>query len=165
MNVPFSQIEADFLRIAGGTVFCNATTVDADGRPRHRMLHPIFVVQNGRPLGWALTGRTPLKTRHLEANNQMSCSYWTPSHDTVFVNCVATWADDDAEKQRVWDLFLETPQPLGWGAEGMAGYGADEWRNPVFTPLRLEPWRIQVMRGEEYPRGNLTGKVWESQAG
>ena len=78
----------------------------------------------------------------------------------MFVDCVARWVEDDAEKQDVWDVFLETPQPLGWGPERLAGYGPDRWRNPVFTPLRLEPSRVQVMRGEEYPAGDLTGAVW-----
>ena len=41
----------------------------------------------------------------------------------------------------------------------MAGYGTERWRNPVFTPLRLEPWRVQVMTGDQYPAGELTGRV------
>jgi hypothetical protein len=156
----FAELEQDFLRITAETVFCTATTVDAAGRPRNRILHPIFVVRDRRPLGWALTGRTPMKTRHLAANPHIGCSYWNPSHDTVFVDCVASWVDEDAEKEQVWDLFLNTPEPLGWGREGMAGYGPSRWQNPIFTPLRLEPWRVQVMRGEEYPRGDLRGRVW-----
>jgi hypothetical protein len=143
-------------------VFCTATTVDERGRPRGRVLHPIFVVADGRPLGWALTGRTPLKSRHLAANPQMSCAYWSPSHDTVFADCVATWVEHDDERERVWRLFRDTSQPLGWGAEGLAGYGPDEWRAELFTPLRLEPWRVQVMRGSEYPAGALTGRVWRA---
>jgi general stress protein 26 len=163
MFVPFSEIEDDFLRITAATVFCVASTVDQQGRPRGRMLHPIFVARDGRPLGWALTGRTALKTRHLAANPHMSCAYWTPAHDTVFVDCVATWVDDEAQKEEVWELFLTTPLPLGWGPEGMAGYGARRWRDPLFTPLRLQPWRVQVMRGEEYPTGALSGRVWRAQ--
>jgi Pyridoxamine 5'-phosphate oxidase len=160
MSLPFSELEDDFLRITGETVFCTATTVDGEGRPRSRMLHPIFVVRGGRPLGWALTGRTPLKTRHLAANPHMSCSFWTPSHDTVFVDCGTEWVESDAEKEDVWHVFHDTPTPLGWGPEGMAGYGPDRWRNPVFTPLRLTPWRVQVMHGDQYPTGTLTGRVW-----
>jgi general stress protein 26 len=163
VSVPFAEIEADFLRTTAWTVFCVATTVDEQGRPRGRMLHPIFVAYQGRPLGWALTGRTPLKTHHLAANPHVSCAYWTPSHDTVFADCTATWVEDEAEKEDVWELFLTTPVPLGWGPEGLAGYGPDRWRNPLFTPLRLEPWRVQVMRGEEYPGGALTGKVWTAR--
>jgi hypothetical protein len=164
MAASFSELEEDFLRITSETVFCTATTVDSKARPRSRMLHPVFVVRDGGPVGWALTGRTPLKTRHLGANPHLSCSYWTPSHDTVFIDCTATWVEDEAEKEQVWELFLNTPEPLGWGPDGMAGYGEDKWRNPVFTPLRLEPWRIQVMRGEEYPLGELTGRVWRAES-
>jgi uncharacterized pyridoxamine 5'-phosphate oxidase family protein len=160
MSADFSELKEDFLRITAETVFCTTTTVDEEGRPRSRMLHPIFVVCDGLPVGWALTGRTHLKTRHLAANPHVSCSYWTPSHDTVFIDCVASWAEDERENEQVWELFLNTPEPLGWGPDGLAGYGPDKWRNPIFTPLRLEPWRVQVMRGEEYPRGRLTGRVW-----
>jgi hypothetical protein len=106
-----------------------------------------------------LTGRTPLKVSHLAANPHIACAYWTPSHDTVFVDCATVWVEDDAEKARVWDLFLETPEPLGCGPDGITGCGDERWRKPVFTPLRLEPWRVQVMRGQEYPRGELTGRV------
>jgi hypothetical protein len=158
----FAELEEDFLRIVRETVFCSFTTVDAAGRPRSRMLHPIFVVRDARPLGWALTGRTPLKTRHLAANPHVSCAYWSPSHDTVFVDCAASWVEDDDEKAAVFELFRDTPTPLGWGPEGVAGYGEDEWRNPVFTPLRLVPWRVQVMTGDNYPAGELTGRVWRA---
>jgi hypothetical protein len=158
----FAPLADDFLRITAETVFCTATTVDERGRPRNRILHPIFVVRDDRPLGWALTGRTPLKTRHLAANPHMACSYWTPSHDTVFIDCTTSWVEDEEEKREVYDLFRDTPTPLGWGPEGMAGYGDEQWRNPIFTPLRLAPWRVQIMRGEEYPRGELTGQVWRA---
>jgi hypothetical protein len=159
----FSELAEDFLRITAATVFCTATTVDAKHRPRARMLHPIFIVRDGRPLGWALTGRTPLKTRHLAANPHLSCAYWTPSHDTVFIDCVAVWVEADSEKQAVWELFRGTPPPLGYGPEGVAGYGPEQWRSPEFTPLRLEPWRVQVMDGAEYPHGRLTGRVWRDE--
>jgi hypothetical protein len=78
MAVPFSEIQEDFLRITAATVLCSVTTVDARGRPRARMLHPVLTVAGGRPLGWALTGRMPLKTRHLAANAHVACAYWTP---------------------------------------------------------------------------------------
>ena len=121
-------------------------------------------MRDGRPVGWALTGRTPLKSRHLAANPHMSCSFWSPSQDTVFVDRVTAWVEDEAEKEEVWRVF-EQESPLGWGAEAMAGWGEERWRSPIFTPLRLEPWRVQVMRGEEYPRGRLTGRVWRPPTG
>jgi uncharacterized protein YndB with AHSA1/START domain len=159
-HLAFAPLAEDFLRITAATVFCSATTVDAHGRPRSRMLHPVFTVTGGIPIGWALTGRTPLKTAHLAANPHMSCTYWSPSHDTVFVDCVATWVEEEDERRTAWELFRDTPQPLGWGSEGLAGYGPEEWRAELFTPLRLEPWRVQVVSGDAYPAGDLTGRVW-----
>jgi hypothetical protein len=158
----FAELEEDFLRIVSATAFCTMTTVDGRGRPRNRIIHPVFAVRDGLPLGWALTGRTPLKTRHLAANPHVACSYWSPSQDTVFIDCVARWVTDEREREEVWRAFLETPPPMGWGAEGLAGYGPERWNGPLFTPLRLEPWRVQVMRGEEYPHGTLTGRVWHA---
>ena len=119
------------------------------------------MVRDGRPVGWALTGRTPLKARHLAANPHVSCSFWSPTQDTVFADCTAAWVEDEAEREAVWRIF-EQPPPAGWGPEAMAGWGEERWRSPIFTPLRLEPWRVQVMRGEEYPHGQLTGRVWRA---
>jgi general stress protein 26 len=161
VSVAFSDIADDYLRIVTQTAYCVATTVDSRGRPRGRVLNPVFVVDDGRPRGWALTGRTPLKSRHLAANPHVSCAFWSPTQDTVFADCVASWVEDDGEKEQVWELFAREP-PLGWGPEGVAGWGGDRWRSPIFTPLRFEPWRVQVMRGEEYPYGRLTGRVWRS---
>jgi hypothetical protein len=158
----FSELEAEFLRITAATVFCTATTVGPHGRPRGRMLHPVFTVRDGLPVGWALTGRTPVKTRHLALNPHVLCSYWSPSHDTVFIDCVAAWVDDEREKQDIWEVFRDTPEPQGWGTSGLEGYGPDQWRAELFTPLRFDPWRVQVMPGAEYPFGRLTGLVWHA---
>jgi hypothetical protein len=31
----------------------------------------------------------------------MSVAFWSPSHDTVFADCVASWVEDDGEQERV----------------------------------------------------------------
>jgi hypothetical protein len=46
----FADLEDNFLRIVAATVFCTVTTVDEQGRPRNRVLHPVFVVRDGAPL-------------------------------------------------------------------------------------------------------------------
>jgi general stress protein 26 len=157
---PFDAIRDDFLRFTADVVLCTATTVDPRGRPRSRILHPIFTVVDGQPVGWVLTGRDTLKARHLAANPHVACSYWSPAQNVVHVDCLASWVDDPAEKRRVWDLFMTTPPPLGYDL--VQGYGSLD--NPIFTPLRLDPYRIQVLRGEEYPWGNLTPRIWRSAA-
>ena len=67
-----------------------------------------------------------------------------------------------SELADTWALFRDTPAPLGWGQAGLDGYGPDEWRSEIYTPLRLDPWRVQIMRGAEYPVGNLAGQVWRA---
>ena len=52
MDGSFAPFAEDFLAITAEVVWCTATTVDAAGRPRSRILHPIFEVAEGRPVGW-----------------------------------------------------------------------------------------------------------------
>jgi hypothetical protein len=107
----------DFIRITTQTVFCTATTVDdKGGRGAGCCIPSSSSATVGR---WA--GRSPaepLKATHLAANPHMCCSYWSPFHDTVFVDCVAGWVEDSAEKQEVWDLVGETPPPSAGGPTG-----------------------------------------------
>jgi hypothetical protein len=75
-------------------------------------MHPYWEVENGAPLGWVGTSKSALKTRHLAANPYVSCSYWSPKHETAHVECRAAWADD--QRERVWQLFLDAEPPLGY---------------------------------------------------
>ena len=153
--VPFEEIREDFLRFMADIVICTVTTVDEQGRSRSRMLHPIFTVRDGGPVGWVVTAPTPVKTRHLARCPYVACSYWSPAQNVVHADCVATWVTDQDEKDAVYELFLTTPPPLGYGVAGMAGFEPDGSRSALFTPLRLDPSPVQVLRGEEYPPGDM----------
>jgi hypothetical protein len=113
-------------------------------------------VREGRPVGWVVTSKTPVKARHLATNPHVACSYWSPAQNVVYIDCIASWVDDDA-KQQVWDLFMTTPPPLGYD---LSGFGEEGIRNPLFTPLRLDAWRVQIMSGKEFPLGNLVPRMW-----
>jgi uncharacterized pyridoxamine 5'-phosphate oxidase family protein len=160
VRTSFADIEQDFLRFTADIVYCTVTTVDAQGRPRSRVMHPIFEVVDGEPLGRAVTNRSPVKTRHLAANPHVSCSYWSPAQNTVYLDCVATWVDDIAGKRYVWDLFRLTPPPLGWG--DMSAYEPEGIAHPLFQPLRLRPWRIQVLRADQVARGDFHPRTWQA---
>jgi len=160
MRTAFADIEQDFLRFTADIVYCTVTTVDARGRPRSRVMHPIFEVVDGEPMGWAVTDRSPVKTRHLAANPHVACSYWSPAQNTVAVDCVATWVDDIAGKQHVWDLFRLTPPPLGWG--DLSAYQPGGITHPLFQPLQLRPWRIQVLRADQVARGDFHPRSWQA---
>lgn len=160
MRTSFVNIQEDFLRFTADIVYCTVTTVDAQGRPRSRVMHPIFEVVDGQPIGWAVTDRSPVKTRHLAANPYVSCAYWSPAQNTVYVDCRASWVDDIAGKQHVWALFRGTPPPLGWG--DMSAYEPEGIAHPLFQPLRLSPWRVQVLRAEQVARGDFHPRTWRA---
>ena len=57
------------------------------------------------------------------------------------VDCAASWVEDAQTKRHIFDLFMTTPPPLGYD---LSGFGPEGPCSPIFTPLRLDPWRIQV---------------------
>jgi general stress protein 26 len=103
----FSEIEGEFQERVKRIVWCTVATVDRKGRPRTRILHPIWEGTTG----WIATGRETLKTKHLAANPYVSCSYWDQQHQQIYVDARAEWVDDKAEKDRIWDLYKSTPPP------------------------------------------------------
>ncbi len=82
------------------------------------------------------------------------------AHDAVYMECVASWADDEAGRRDVWELFRSTPPPLGWDPSPF--YGPEEWRSPIFQPLRLDAWRVQVVLGEAMWKGDYYGRIWRA---
>ena len=153
----FEPLRADFLRITAEIAYCTVTTVDPVGRPRSRMMHPIFEVVEGQPRGWAVTDRTPLKNRHLAAHPYVACSYWSPQQDSVAIDCWAGWVEDDDVLLQVWDLFA-SPEPPGWG--DLSGYGEDGISHPRFHVLRLTPYRVQILRGQQFAAGDFSPRTW-----
>lgn len=141
----FNEIAPAFVEMAHSIVWCTAATVDAKGRPRSRVLHPIWEWDDDNLTGWIMTGPTPIKLAHLEASPHLSCNYWTQSHDTCVAECRAQWANDGATKQMVWDLFANGPAPVGYDPSIIPGW--DNPESPGFAVLKLDPWRLRVMPG------------------
>ena len=95
MNVAsFADIEEEFQKRVAGIVWCTATTIDRKGRPRSRILHPIWEGSTG----WIATGRHSLKEKHLAANPYISLTYWTPEHKQLYAECRTEWEDDSSNK-------------------------------------------------------------------
>lgn len=87
----------------------------------------------------------------------MSFSYWAQgSNNSVAVDATAEGVDSVDIRQRVWKLYRRT-SPRG------AGYDLGQfWRSPQdpqLRILRLEPWRIQVIRGRD-----LRSRIWQASA-
>jgi len=140
-----SEIAPAFVEMAHQIVWCSAATVDARGRPRSRVLHPIWEWNGQELVGWVGTGPTPTKRAHLEASPHVSLNYWAPSQDTCVAECRASLVFDDETRTRTWELLKNAPLPVGYDPAIIPG-----WDGPTceaFAALRLEPWRLRVFPG------------------
>lgn len=138
------------IQVAHETVWCALTTVDAEGRPRNRIVHPVWTVHDGKPVGWLTTRRTPLKVRHLARNNHVSLAYIGAGTDFAYFDCTAEWLETPGEKQACWQAFLEAPEPARYDPASIWPEGAAA---ETFAALRFQPYRIQAARGEQIGRG------------
>ena len=144
-----------FVEIAHRIVWCSVSTVDRAGRPRSRVLHPYWEWDGASLVGWVATMPTPLKRAHLDRTPYVSCSYWTPSHDAAVAECRAELVYDDDVRTRIWNLFKETPPPLGYDPGGIGVPGWDGPTAPAFAVLKLHPWRLRALSVEELMRAGF----------
>ncbi|GAA1729402.1 hypothetical protein GCM10009809_26240 [Isoptericola hypogeus] len=101
----FAEIRSQFETYVGDVVYATMTTVDGQGRPRARVLIPVWEGLDGRPSGWLATYPTPVKEAHLAHNPHTTFSYWSPRQNQVAVDAVGRWTDDPHERRHVWDLY------------------------------------------------------------
>lgn len=154
----FAEIERDFTGIIRDVVYATMTTVDSQGRPRARVLLPIWQVVDGRPVGWLATYKTPVKTAHLARNPHATFSYWSPAQNTVAVDTVAAWEDDPDVKREIWELYRRgSPSGVGYDPKGYWTSPED----PKYHLLRMDPYRIHVLRGRELAAG-IPARIWRS---
>jgi general stress protein 26 len=150
----FAEIEEEFIRRVHTMVWCNMATVDSRQRPRSRIIHPLWEGKTG----WIGTHRTSHKHKHLLANPYVSLAYITDVMNPVYVDCTAEWIEDLAEKQRVWNLFLYAPPPLGYDPADTFG----SFDHPDFGVLKLTPWRIALVSFPA-PSHEEGQRIWRSQ--
>lgn len=134
-----------FIAMAHQIVWGTVATVDSKGRPRSRILHPIWHWDGEKLTGWIATSPTSIKRAHLQANPYMSVNYWTTSHDTCVADCRAALLFDDETRTMVWNLFLNGPAPVGYNPAIVPA-----WTSPTadaFAVIRLEPWHLRVFPG------------------
>jgi hypothetical protein len=158
-----AEVAPAFVEIAHRVVWSTVSTVDGKGRPRSRVLHPIWRWDGESITGWIGTYASPLKRAHLRHSPYVSCGYWAPSQDTATAECHAEWAEDAETRTMVWNLFKEAPEPLGYdpGAIGVPGW--DEPTSPGFSVLRLSPWRLRALAGENMLAGRADLAVsWQA---
>jgi hypothetical protein len=135
-----------FVEMAHRIVWATVATVDADGRPRSRILHPHWQWDGSSLVGWIATSPTPIKREHFARSPHASVTYWTDNHDTCTAECRVEWAFDDETRRWVWDLFKNAEEPVGYDPGVIPAWSGGP-TSPAFAALRLEPWRLRVMPG------------------
>ncbi len=134
-----------FVEMAHTIVWATAATVAPDGRPRTRILHPLWQWDGTSLKGWIATGPTPVKKADLDHQPVVSLNYWAPNHDTCRADCNTTWHFDDETRTRVWNLFKDAPAPVGYDPAIIP-----VWTSPTvdaFAALELDPFYLRVFPG------------------
>ena len=134
-----------FQTMAHQIVWASVVTVDGKNRPRGRVLHPFWEWDGENLVGWVGTVPTPFKRKHLEHSAHVSINYWTPNQDTCVAECAATWHFDQETRERVWNRYLELPEPLGYDPKIIPGWTGPEVE--TFAVLRFDPWYLRVFPG------------------
>lgn len=146
----FAEIEQEFLERVNKAVWCVAASIEPQGRPRTRILHPIWQGATG----WISTHRHSTKSKHLAYSPYLSLAYAADTMRPVYADCKAEFVDDLSVKKWLWELALNTPEPLGYNpALDFISYD-----NPTYGVLKLTPWRVEV-----YSLGVGT-KIWKVNA-
>lgn len=154
MTQDFAELQPEFMRRVARIVWCTVATIDRSGNPRTRILHPIWEIVDGAPVGYIATGRHSLKEKHIARNPYVSLSYWDPAQEQVYVDAKAEWSDAPAERQRIWDFFKNTPPPLGYdpGMIWAGGPLADDFGVLRLIPSRVELWSLDALANRQPPQ-------------
>ncbi len=158
---PLEQLAPAFVAMAHSIVWASVATVDADSRPRTRILHPYWEWDGTDLFGWIATVPSPVKREHLAAHPEMAVSYWAPSHDTCSAECLVEWYSDDETRKAVWDKFANGPEPVGYDP-AIIPMWKDGPTSDEFAALRLSPYRLRVMPGTVMTQGEGEVLLWHS---
>jgi len=137
---PLSDLADELRDRIESTVWCTLATTDTAGRPRTRIVHPVWEIGDHGVVGW-LGSRPTLKLRHLRATPAASLTYWDPRHRQATIDADATVHTDAPTCRRVWELFGAFDEPYGFDPQPIWPDG------PVsdgFVAVRFDPRRIEL---------------------
>jgi hypothetical protein len=156
---PLDQIAPAFVEMAHRIVWASGATVDDQGRPWSRVLHPLWTWDGEQLTGLVATSPLSPKRAHLDAHPFISFTYWVPEHDTCTAQCHATWDHSDEGRAAGWQALATAPAPVGYDPAIIAGW--DDPSSPSFGILRLRPWRLHVMAGAVMLQGQGEPMSWQ----
>jgi Pyridoxamine 5'-phosphate oxidase len=142
--------------MAHGIGMSVVATTGRDGRPRTRVMQPVWSWDGTSLTGWLATGTKDPKVDDLRQKPALSLTYWNAAQDTCTADCDVELITDDAERAAAWDRFLAAPPPAGFDPAIHPEW--DSAASPTFGVLRLSPTWLRVMPGSLMLRGE--GEVW-----
>lgn len=131
-----SDLEPELSERVSSTVWCTLATTDRAGRPRTRVVHPVW----DGAVGWLGSRPDTLKLAHLTATPWVSLMYWDPRHQQVAIEARATICDDAASLAAAWAAFSAPPEPYGYDPSPIWPDGPDVG----FVAVRLDPVRVSM---------------------
>ena len=143
--VSLPEIVDDLAEIVGRIVWTTVTTTDRQGRPRSRVMHPVWSITPEQVSGVIGARPTPTKSAHIARSPWLTCAYWSPDHDAAFLDCHVAWAGD---RGAAWDRLAVGYDPATLWPSGPTA--AD------FGALDLTPYRIQIIRAATMAQGAPT---------
>lgn len=155
MTVEYEDIKAELRRRIEAIVYASAGTVDAKGRTRVRVLHPVWDWEQHTI--WIGTNPNGAIATELAANPHLSLCYLISSLDPfateqVYVDCVTKWAD----RKTTWERLKSGPPPVGY--DPVASWQSPD--DPKFGALKLTPWRIELSALSEAE--GWSQSIWKS---
>jgi hypothetical protein len=149
------QVIPDAIAVATQAPWATMATVDSAGRPRSRVVHPVWWPEGGALAGVLTSRPTPVKRAHLARTPYASFAYRSEDHSVLYIDAAVLSVDDDARRTAAWHQIARVPEPLGFDPSTIfAGPDAED-----FLVLDLRPYRIQVGLGADLARGRPT-RMW-----
>ncbi len=153
-----TEIAPPFVEMAHRIVWCAAATVDVHGRPRSRVLHPVWDWDGATLRGRIATSPDSPKAADLAVMPSISLTYWAPNHDTATAECGAAFDPSPEARAALWERFKTAPAPVGYDPAFIPGW--DTPASPGFGCLVLEPRSIRVMPGSVLLKGEGEVALW-----
>ena len=76
---------------------------------------------------------------HLRQNPHVSLAFTADPFHPVYIDATAEWIDDAAETARIWEMFSNTVEPVGYDPAGFFGSVDSEWTGLLkITPRRID---------------------------
>ena len=141
MTTTYQDTAEAFIRMAHRIVWASVATVEPDGRPRTRILHPIWEWVGDELVGWIATvqDRAEGHGAGRAAGGVGELLVAVARHLRRRVHRGV--ADDAVTRHRTWHLFADAPNRSAT-TRGSSPAGTAP-TSPAFCVLRLEPYRLR----------------------